>query len=72
MRKLVNKVKYSFGHREVVTKFLFFPMALPRKDGEYETRWLEKASWEVKVIRVYTVMASPKRKYTWSPVRWID
>jgi len=33
------------GEQRIKRRFLFFPKTMHNKDGERETRWLERASW---------------------------
>ncbi len=49
------------GEMRVVTKFLW----LPKKLG-HETRWLERASWNIKATVLSTGV------YWWSATGWLD
>lgn len=72
MRTLLNKNQYELGEERIVNIFLFLPITLKNKNGEYETRWLEKTSYIEKVWRIYTSGNSNKIKYSWTSTRWAD
>ena len=66
MRWKINKIKYNKDDTKIETTFLLFPMTI---NGE--TRWLEKASYKLKICRIYTIGNSQKLHYDWTPVSWI-
>lgn len=49
-----------------VTKFLWWPITV----YDYETRWLERATIEYRVVKEYTLFSGVI--YYWKPVRFID
>ncbi len=49
-----------------VTKFLWWPITV----YDYETRWLERATIEYRVVKEDTLFFGTL--YSWKPVRFID
>jgi hypothetical protein len=49
-----------------VTKFLWWPITV----YNHETRWLERATMEYRVVKEYTLFYGVI--YYWKPVRFID
>lgn len=59
-----NRKHYHAGDSRIKEKFLFFPKSLPKENGEWETRWLEKAAWREE--KVFESIDS------WVSENWID
>lgn len=55
---------YHAGDKRIKTAFLIFPKTLPKENGEWERRWLEKATWEEE--KVFESLNS------WLPNNWVD
>ena len=58
--------KPSSGDTRIRQAFLFTPLTLPTyaDDAVYETRWLERASWEQEYYQVGAMYSG------WRDVRW--
>lgn len=69
MRKLIQDPNYKIGDTRIVRKFLFLPMTLENKNGEYEKRWLEFAEWEE---YVWSKSIYKPIQYGWAKRKWVN
>lgn len=55
------------GKTRTEKRFLIFPLTISG-----ETRWLEMAKWEEKVVYYVNVFSKEYRGWEWKPQRWLD
>ena len=55
------------GATRTVTRFLWFPVEI-----DNETRWLERATWEERIVDLVSVFSGADRGQRWEKQRWID